>query len=165
MRRLALVTAVIVSVLPAAAGAAPPEAGTLVPGDSLGGVELGMTLAQVEAVWGPRHGRCRSCTAPTWYFNRVPFRPEGAGVTLRDGRVSAVFTVWAPRGWHTVRGLYVGEREARIRSAHGAARRRPCGSTVAYELRADGRFRSVVYVVGGKIWGFALLERGERVCR
>jgi hypothetical protein len=156
--------AVIVSAVPAAARAAPPEFGTLVPGRSLGGVELGMTLAQVETVWGPRHGRCRSCAAPTWYFNRAPFRPEGAGVTLRGGRVSAVFTVWAPRGWHTTRGLYIGEREARVRLAHGATRPRSCGSTVAYVLRADGRARSVVYVVAGKVWGFALLDRGERVC-
>ena len=95
--RLAAALAAAVVAVPVAT-AAPPRIGVLVPGKSLGRLALGATPAQVRAAWGPRHGTCRGCRAPTWYFNFARFEPEGAGVTFRGGRAVALFTLWAPKG-------------------------------------------------------------------
>lgn len=164
VRRGLIVMALIVTGFPGDLIAAPPDAGVLVPGRSLGGVRLGWTLRQVEGAWGTEHGRCRSCSATTVYFNRVPFRPEGAGVTLRRGRVVTIFTLWAPRAWHTDRGLYVGEPEHRVRATYTIARRARCAGYEGLELQV-GPARTVVYVVDGKVWGFGLSRLTEPVCR
>ncbi len=163
--RGALAATLIALGLAGAALSAPPEAGVLVPGASLGGVRLGWTLAQVERVWGTSQGRCRGCTSETRFFNRIAFRPEGAGVMLRGGRVVAVFTLWAPRAWHTDRGVYVGEPERRVRATYGATRRLRCDGYDALVLRAAGPARTVVYAVDGDVWGFGLFSQGQQVCR
>jgi hypothetical protein len=135
----------------------------LVPGRSLGGVALGAGLTDVVAAWGPAYGRCRGCRVETLYFNRFAFRPEGAAVELRDGRVAAVFTLWAPPGWHTSVGLRVGEPLLRLEATYRPLRRARCQGYDAYTLPGSGA-RSVVYVVDGEVWGFALLQRGHAVC-
>jgi hypothetical protein len=165
LARLALLALALVLALPLAARAEPPRAGVLVPGESLGGARLGWSVAQLERTWGTFFGRCRNCRVETRYYNRVPFLPEGAGVELRRGRVTAVFTLWAPREWHTDRSVYVGEPERRVRTAHGAVQRRSCAGYDALVLRRSGTARSVVYVVDGKVWGFGLLGSGAQVCR
>jgi hypothetical protein len=137
----------------------------LVPGRSLGGVRVGMPRAQVERVWGAVYGHCRDCATETLYFNRVAFAPEGTGITLRDGRVVAVFTLWAPRSWHTDRGLYVGEPEWRVRATYGATRRVRCRGYDALVLPERGVARTAVYVVDGNVWGFGLSHKSEPVCR
>jgi len=121
---LALATWLIVAVVAASAQAAPPDAGVLVPERSLGGVRLGWSLSQVEAAWGRVHGRYRDCTVETRYFNRAPFRPEGAGVTLRSGRVAAGFTLGAPRGLPTGPGLYRREPKRGVAATYGPRARR-----------------------------------------
>ena len=163
--RRGLATPLIVLGLAGAALAAPPEAGVLVPGTSLGGVRLGWTLARVEQAWGTSHGRCRGCATETRFFNRIAFRPEGAGVTLRGGRVVAVFTLWAPRAWHTNRGVYIGEPERRVRATYGATRRLRCDGYDALVLHGGQAARTAVYVVGGDVWGFGLVAQGQQVCR
>lgn len=165
MRR-ATTTLAVAAVLafPGAAAASPPDAGRLVPGVSLGGVRLGWTLAQVEAAWGRAYGRCRSCREETLYFNRYAFRPEGAGVTLRRGRVVAVFTLWGPGSWSTTKKLQIGDSALRLAGTYGALPRTQCIGYSALEL-PDRRGQSVVYVVDEKVWGFALLRRGEPACR
>jgi hypothetical protein len=150
----------------AAAGvsrAAPPDAGVLVPGRSLGGVTLGASFDDVVAAWGRAYGRCRSCSAETLYFNRFAFRPEGAGVEIRGGRVVAVFTLWAPSGWRTAEGLAIGEPELRLRSTYAPLRQTACRGYEAFVLPGSVS-RSVVYVVDGDVWGFGLLARGHAVC-
>ena len=150
--------------LAAETAAAPPDAGVLVPGTSLGGVRLGWTLRQVTAVWGRAYGRCRSCTSETLYFNRYAFRPEGAGVVLRRGRVAAVFTLWGPAGWSTRQGVRVGDPAIRVSATYGSLPRRQCPGYAAYVLAAKGP-RSAVYIVDEKVWGFALLGAGMGICR
>lgn len=137
----------------------------LVPGRSLGGVRVGMTRVQLERIWGSGFGRCRDCAPETLYFNRVAFAPEGAGVTLRNGRVGAVFTLWAPRSWHTDRGLYVGEPEWRVRATYGATTRVRCAGYDTLVLRQRRPVRTAVYLVDGVVWGFGLFARSEPVCR
>jgi hypothetical protein len=154
---------VIAAAAAGTARAAPPDAGVLVPGRSLGGVRLGSSLDDVTAAWGRAYGRCRRCAAETLYFNRFAFRPEGAGVELRRGRVVAVFTLWAPGGWRTAQGLAIGEPEIRLRSTYAPLQRTACRGYEAFALPGSGP-RSVVYVVDGEVWGFGLLARGHAVC-
>jgi hypothetical protein len=147
-----------------AATAGPPSAGVLVPGRSLGDLRLGMTLVQVEAAWGRAYGRCRSCARPTLYFNLYAHRPEGAGVELRRGRVSAVFTLWAPGAWQTTRGLRIGDSAADATATYGPMKRTGCRGYHALTL-ASRRTLTAVYVVGTEVWGFGLLAPDAPVCR
>ena len=87
------------SLLAVALAIALPQHGVLVPGRSLGGVQLGMTQPQVERAWGTNYGRCRNCVRKTWYFNYEKYHAEGAAVRFRNGRVDAVWTLWKPDGW------------------------------------------------------------------
>jgi hypothetical protein len=91
MRTALAVAAVVVSL---------PHAGALVPGHSLGGVRLGEPAAQVQASFGA-HGVCSGCATTTWYFTYRRFTQPGLAVELQDGKVSAVYTVSSPRGWHS----------------------------------------------------------------
>lgn len=146
------------------ATAAPPGAGVLVPGRSLGGLRLGATRAEVEAAWGRAYGRCRSCAEETWYFNYYAFRQQGAGVSFRHGRVSALFTLWQTAGWHTTRGLTLGESVARVTSVFGPLPRRECGSYYLLELPRGGTITSFL-IVNEKLYGFLLRRIGELACR
>lgn len=152
----------------AAAGAAfamaLPDAGTLVPGESLGGLRLGATAARVSAAWGPTHGVCRSCRRTTWYFTYRPFEPQGAGVELRRGRVSALFTLWQPAGWRTPDGLRLGDEASRVTALYGPLRRVRCGGYDALTLRR-GRTLTAFYVLRDELWGFGLARAGARPCR
>jgi hypothetical protein len=151
-------------VLAGTALAGPPRQGVLVPGRSLGGIALGATPDDVRAAWGAAFGRCRACRAPTWYFNLRPFRPEGAGVEFRRGRVVALFTLWRPLGWRTSRGVSLGENAARVTAVYGALPRRRCGPYDALVLPRGATVTSF-YVVGEQIWGFGLSRKGWPLCR
>lgn len=143
---------------------AAPRAGVLVPGKSLGGLALGATPAQVRAAWGPRHGTCRGCRAPTWYFNFARFEPEGAGVSFRGGRAVALFTLWAPKGWRTDRGLKIGDDASRATTLYRGLVRITCGTYYAWTLNHANAVTSV-YVHDEKVWGFGLSRPREPVCR
>ncbi len=136
----------------------------LVPGRSLGGVPLGATKAQVEAAWGRAYGRCRGCTAETWYFNYYAFQPKGAGVSFRDGRAVALFTLWQPADWHTTKGLALGESVARVTAVYGPLTRRECGSYYLLELPQGAAVTSFV-VVYERLFGFLLRRKSEPGCR
>jgi hypothetical protein len=147
----------------APAASAPPNRGEFLPGNSLGGVELGMTKDEVIAAWGKRHGVCRSCPRETWYFNYRPFEPEGTGVVFERGRVVHVFTVWQPRGWATPQGLGLGDPASEATRIYGALDRRQC--TFYYALLDPGRrAQSVFYVYEDEIWAFGLTEPDASPC-
>ena len=150
--------------LAAPGAAAPPGAGVLVPGRSLGGIELGATKAEVERRWGRAYGVCRNCTAETWYFNYFAFQPRGAGVELREGRVAAVFTLYQPPGWRTTRGLALGDSVARVTSLYGALVRRECGGYSVLML-PGARATTAFYVLDDKLWAFGLSRPGVPLCR
>lgn len=166
MRAVAMIAAAAVACAAGAAGAraAPPDDGVLIRGRSLGGIAIGSTRADVTRAWGRSYGRCLSCRAETLYFNRVAFAAEGAGVELDRGRVVAVFTIWAPPGWRTDRGLRIGEPELRLAATYGPLAHVPCAGYDAVVVPGSGA-RSVVYVLDGEVWGFALLVRGHPICR
>jgi hypothetical protein len=161
MRRLAVLTGALLLAAPAAF-AAPPRAGVLVPGGSLGGVRLGMMRAEVRRLWGATFGRCRGCMRETWYFNYEKFHPEGAAVRFRKGRVDAVWTLWKPRGWRAGR-LQLGVSTGALADRWGALVTVPCGS---YEARilTRGSVMTVFYVYAGQLWGFGLSRPGGSPC-
>jgi hypothetical protein len=141
-----------------------PTQGVLAPGRSLGDIHLGDTRAAVVASWGRGYGVCRGCARPTLYFNYRRFDPHGAGVTLRGGRVSAIFTLWSPPGWRTTRGLAVGDNAARLTELYGALPTTTCAGYDARILHTRGSL-TVIYLVEETVWGFALMRRDEPVCR
>jgi hypothetical protein len=161
--RLAAVTAAAL-VLAAPAASAPPANGVLVPGRSLGGIELGATKAEVERRWGHAYGVCRSCPRQTWYFNYFAFRPDGAGIEFRGDRVAAVFTLYQPHGWRTTKGLSLGAPAARVTAEYGALIRRECGGYSALVLPGRG-VTTAFYVLDDRLWAFGLARPGVPLCR
>jgi hypothetical protein len=154
----------LAAVAGALALAALPQRGVLVPGSSLGGLRLGMTPAQVRAAWGSRYGGCRDCPDPTWYFNYTKFQPTGAGVEFRAGHVVAIFTLWAPTGWRTSRGLRIGDAEARVTELYGPLLTTHCTSYDAL-VASRARRQTVIYVRRGTVWGFGLSSAVVPACR
>ncbi len=149
--------------LPAGASAALPDPGTLVPGQSLGGVRIGMTKGEVRQAWGKRFGRCRSCPRETWYFTYRPFEPKGAGVVFGGRVVAHVFTLWQPEGWKDAAGLTLGATERDVTRLRGSLPRRECTGYTALLLRGQ-RADSVYYLDGGELWGFGLTRPGASPC-
>ena len=161
--RVAAVLAVLLVAVPAAQ-AAPPKAGMLRPGAALGGLRLGMSPTEVRQTWGTRYGVCRGCPQTSWYFTYELFEPQGAGVSFRAGRVAAVFTLWAPAGWRTNRGLRIGDEASRATLLHRGLIRVNCGTYYALTLNGRAAVTSI-YVHDEKVWGFGLSRPRERVCR
>jgi hypothetical protein len=160
----ALVSVLVALAAASSVAAAPPKAGLVVPGRTLGGLQLGATPGQVRAAWGPRFGRCRDCPERTWYYNFTRFEPQGAGVSFRRGRAAALFTLWSPPGWRTNRGLAIGDPAVRVAGLYGPLLRVTCTIYYALTMRRRGA-TTAIYVFDEQVWGFALLARGERVCR
>ena len=135
--------------------AALPAAAAFVPGRSLAGVRLGDSQAEVRARFGSDYGVCRGCATTTWYFTYRHFDDQGLGVELTGGRVSAVYTLWQPPGWHTAT-LRLGDPQAKV----GPALTEQCSG---YDALVRGT--SVYYVVNGSVWGFGLIPKGRSPCR
>jgi hypothetical protein len=161
MRTLAILAAALV--VGGSAGAALPKPGVFLPGRSLGGIRLGESAAAVRTALGP-HGVCMHCATTTWYFNYEQFQRRGLAVELTRGLVSAVYTLWQPKGWHTSNGLRLGVLEAQLTS-----KTQPLVAVVCpgYDARvADTRHaRSVYYVAEGRLWGFGLVRAHTNPCR
>ncbi|HZO35182.1 MAG TPA: hypothetical protein VFB17_08910, partial [Gaiellaceae bacterium] len=100
MRNRLLATTVIALAFAVPAAAGLPKAGALVPGRSLGGIHLGESPDAVRAALGTFYGVCRGCSRRTWYFTYRPFARQGLAVELTRGRVSGLYTLWRPKGWH-----------------------------------------------------------------
>jgi hypothetical protein len=153
---------VLAAALTALALTLPPQA-VVVPGKSFAGLRLGATGSQVRAAWGPRFGRCRDCARPIWYFTYRKFEPQGAGVSFRNGGAEAYFTIWSPPGWHTDRGLTVGDSAARVTQLYGALPRVECGTYATLVLRR-GRTATQFYLYQDEVWGFGLSSAGAPAC-
>ena len=164
MRIAAAVALAIALGLAAPAAAGPPEAGVLIPGRSLGGIELGTTKAAVERRWGRAYGICKGCRHETLYFNFFAFQPHAVGVEFRAGKVAAIFTLYEPAGWHTNRGLKLGDPESRVTFLYGALVRRQCGGYSVLVL--PGRKATTgFYVLDNRLWAFGLSRPGLALCR
>lgn len=166
MRRSLTATALAVLVLAAPASAARlPRAGVLVPGRSLGGVRLGESPAAVRAALGSFYGVCRGCARRTWYFTYRAFDDHGLAVEFTGGRVSALYTLWRPAGWHDTYGLALGATEGAVR-LRGGPLLRPVSCRGYSALVADTRnARTAYFLLAGRLWGFGLFLRGASPCR
>ena len=160
--RIAAAIAFLAFAVPAAA--APPGAGVLVPGRSLGGVALGEAKASVERKWGRAYGVCRGCARETWYFNYYAFQPRGAGVEWRNGRVAALFTLYQPLGWRTTKGLELDDHVSELRSTYGPLPRTECPGYTVYELRQRNAV-TTFYVLRDRLWAFGLTRPSVPLCR
>ena len=164
MRRWLACASVITLGVAAPAAAALPRAGTLVPGSSLGGVRLGERAAQVRTALGGFVGACSNCARTTWYFTYRPFDNRGLGVELTKGRVSAVYTIWQPGGWHGPKGLVLGQPASVVDAKLGKLLPVACAGYSALVDDTPGA-RTAYYLVNGRLWGFGLLRAKARPCR
>ena len=142
----------------------PPAQGVLVPGRSLGGLELGATQAAVTARWGERHTLCTVCRRTTWLYSFRGRGTSGAAVSFRNGRVSAVFTLGVPRGWRTSRGVALGDPATKVHSVYGTLPWSRCIGYGAVSIR-HSRTVSSIYTYGDSVYGFALTLPSEPVCQ
>jgi len=157
-----VVAAVLVLAAPAAAGL--PNAGTLVPGRSLGGIRLGESPGAVRAALGTFYGACRGCLRQTWYFTYRPFDRQGLAVEFTGGRVSGAYTLWRPRGWHAPHDLRFGATPLAVHALDHTTGTVTCG---AYEalVSDSAHARTAYYLLGGTLWGFGLFRRDASPCR
>ena len=137
----------------------------LVPGRSLGGIELGATKAEVERRWGRAYGVCRGCATETWYFNYFAFQPRGAGVELREGpRRGRVHALPAPGLADDAAASRWATRWRASRSVYGALVRRECGGYAVLVLPGRGA-TTAFYVLDDRLWAFGLFRPGLPLCR
>jgi hypothetical protein len=171
MRRLALLLAAVALAAPAAAlaggsqQATLPLKGVLVSGQSLGGVSLGDSPADVEATWGTDYSVCTSCTLTTWYYVYAT-KPVGAGVVFdKTDRVVAVFTLGTPFGWRTEKGLPLGQ-DIHALTAMYPAPQMDWKACVGYSALSQRRGSTVtsIYTQAEVVYGFALTAPGRSVC-
>jgi hypothetical protein len=137
-----------------------PPAATFVPATSLAGVRLGERAAEVRRHLGSGYGVCQGCATTTWYFTYRRFDDKGLGVELAKGRVSALYTLWSPPGWHTPDGLRLGAPEGAVTKKVGAVIPVACSG---YSALVSGT--SAYLIVDGKLWGFGLFRKGGSPCR
>jgi hypothetical protein len=164
MSRAFVCAAVLALTTGASSAAALPRAGALVAGSSLGGVRLGEPAVQVRAALGGAYGVCRGCARPTWYFTYRPFTQPGLGVELTGGRVSAVYTLWQPTGWHGPKGLVLGASEDAVNARLGPLLPIACAGYAALVHDTAG-VRTAYYVLNGRLWGFGLVRAQADPCR
>jgi hypothetical protein len=164
MRRRLPAIAVTALVLAAPAAAGLPKAGVLVPGRSLGGIRLGESPKAVRRALGTFYGVCRGCVGRTWYFTYRPFQKQGLAVELARGRVSGLYTLWRPKGWHAQHKLGFGSTPLAVHSLIGAAHTVVCHG---YEtlVQDSPHARTAYYLFGGRLWGFGLFRRDASPCR
>jgi hypothetical protein len=165
MRRSLVATAVVALFLVATAAAAGlPKAGVLVPGQSLGGIRLGESPRAVRAALGTFYGTCRGCPRRTWYFTYAPFDRQGLAVEFTGGKVSGLYTLWRPEGWHAPHQLGFGSSVLAVHRLTGASRTVICRGYEAL-ARDSAQARTAYYLVKGRLWGFGLFRRGDSSCR
>jgi len=164
MRRglLALTVTALVLAAPAAAGL--PKTGRLVPARSLGGIRLGESPRAVRAALGKFYGPCRGCRRQTWYFTYHPFEKQGIAVEFTRGRVSGLYTLWRPQGWHAQHRLGFGSTPLAVHALVGSTQTVVCRGYEAL-VQDTAHARTVYYLFDGRLWGFGLFRRGASPCR
>ncbi len=164
MRKALVVTLLAAAALAAPAAAGLPRAGTLVPGHSLGGIRLGESVHAVRAALGRKHGVCDGCARPTWYFTYKPFDPHGLAVEFLHRRVSGVYTLWQPAGWHATNGLRLGATPLEVHRRAGRLHTITCAGYDALVADRPGS-RTAYFLYNGSLWGFGLFPAHWSPCR
>lgn len=159
---LACVVTALALAGPATAGL--PHAGTLVPGRSLAGVHLGESRRAVRSALGGLYGVCSDCSRPTWYFTYREFDKHGLAVEFTAHRVSAIYTLWEPGGWHTGNGLHLGASTLAVHKHVGFI---PTVTCNGYDALVDDspQARTAYYLFEDSLWGFGLFNPHSSPCR
>jgi hypothetical protein len=137
-----------------------PVKGVLVPGESLGGIRLGDTGGKVLALWG-RNFSMLPGQPMTWLYMSPTGDPYGAGVSFREGKVTAIFTLGGIRGWRRSDGLRIGQIFSKFNDPNG--RTTACVGYGAISSHARDAVTSVL-TQGQSVYGFALTRPSEPVC-
>src|SRR5262249_54721101 len=118
----------------------------------------------VRAALGTFYGTCRGCSRRTRYFTYAPFDKHGLAVEFTGGRVSGLYTLWRPAGWHASHRLRLGSSALAVHRLTRASRTVVCRGYEA--LVGDSAHASTAYyLVNGRLWGFGLFRRDASPCR
>jgi hypothetical protein len=137
-----------------------PVQGVLVPGRSLGGIKLGDTGGKVLALWG-RDYTMLPGQPMTWLYLSQTGDPYGAGVSFREGKVTAIFTLGGIRGWRRSDGLRVGQLFSKFNDPQGKTT--ACDGYGAISSHERNAVTSIL-TNGQSVYGFALTRPSEPVC-
>lgn len=167
MRAVCVLLAVTAATLATGASAAAPSAplkGVVVEGATFAGVPLGLTPAQVRARWGKRYGVCDDCRTTTWYYTFKRYHEQGIGVQFRNGRVEAYFTLGAPDGWRTGRGVSISDQSEKVPNTYGSV---PTVHCFGYDVIEVIVRKTLVlfYLNGSQVYGLGLMARSSDPCR
>ena len=164
MRRSLVTTLLIALTLAAPTAASLPRAGVLVPGLSLGGIRLGESPRAVRGALGTVYGVCHGCPRRTWYLTYAPGDKHGLAVEFTGGKVSGLYTLWRPAGWHASHKLGFGSSALAVHRRTGASRTLVCRGYEAL-VGDSARASTAYYLVNSRLWGFGLFRRGASPCR
>jgi hypothetical protein len=137
-----------------------PVNGVLVPGKSLGGIRLGDTGGKVLTMWG-RDFTMLPGQPMTWLYMTPTGDPYGAGVSFRDGKVIAIFTLGQIKGWRRSDGLRTGQIYGKFNDPAGKTT--ACVGYGAMSTRTGDAVTSIL-MNGQSIYGFALTRPRVPVC-
>lgn len=137
-----------------------PVRGVLVPGKSLGGIRLGDDGGKVLTLWG-RDYTMLPGQPMTWLYMSPTGDPYGAGVSFREGKVTAIFTLGGITGWHRSDGVHVGELLQTFNAPNGKTT--ACSGYGAISTRSGGAVTSIL-TIGQAVYGFALTRPSEPIC-
>ena len=167
-----------------------PVKGVVVPGQSIGGITLGMTEKQVEQHWGHSFYVCTKCGPNlVWLFEYPGAEPLGAaikfGVPATSGaaltstksgskttappkldtaaKVVAVFTLGSPTGWGT-KGAMMFDPVSNVYNLFGNTGDAQCIGYDALTVRIGASTMSF-YTASGVIYGYALTAPSQPPCQ
>jgi hypothetical protein len=141
-----------------------PLNGKVIPGQTIGGVGLGLTEAGVRARWGRSYMVCVTCGSDTtWLYEYRGGDPIGAAVKFANDKVVAVFTLGSPAGWG-IKGVMMGDPVSNVYSVFGNPGTANCIGYDALTVRV-GSSTTSVYSAAGVIYGFALTAPSQSPCQ
>ena len=124
---------------------------SVVGGQGIGPVKLGMTIKDFSAIIGPSKSTERMNDGTTVYRWFGP--PENVGVGIRVTPAGTVYRIWVLNdpGYVTKEGLHVGSTEAEVRAA--------LGGSFKLLMNSQTRIKTLVYDALGLWFGIQLDER------
>ena len=143
-----------------------PVNGKVIPGQTIGGVSLGLTEAGVRARWGRNYMVCVKCGSgsdTTWLYEYRGGDPIGAAVKFANNKVVAVFTLGSPAGWG-MKGVMMGDPVSNIYNIFGNPGTANCIGYDALTVRV-GDSTTSFYSAAGVIYGFALTAPSQLPCQ
>lgn len=181
--------ALALTAVAAAAGANFPSKGVVVPGVSIGGIQIGMTEQQVLARWGHGFEACVICGPNlTWLYEYKGSEPLGAAIRFdvkgpwdghkkgtvesgyttakypATGKVIAVFTLGSPLGWGTRGKVMMFDPVSNVYNVLGNPKTVACIGYTALVMPA-GKNSMAIYTTSGVVYGFALTAASEPPCQ